>query len=209
MCRMDNRSAKPIAGIILAAGGSHRLGKPKVNLDWFGLPFVRTVSLNALAAELQPVLVVCGAYLEVTRKCLENLPVQIIHNPNWQEGMSTSVHAGIRALPEDIAGAIFFMVDQPHIPPLLIKALVAEHACSQAAYVAPVVNGTQCQPVLFDRRTFPSLLQIHGDKGGRAVFHLFQPSHVVWEDERILLDVDTADDYRLLIERYSTDLLPR
>ncbi len=86
------------AGIILAAGGSQRLGRPKQLLDWRGEPFVRAVARTALAAGLSPVLVVTGAHGDQTEAALYSLPVQAVHNPGWQEGQASSIRAGLQAL---------------------------------------------------------------------------------------------------------------
>lgn len=89
---------EPVAGIILAAGGSSRFGEPKQLLDWKGHPFVRAVAKTALEAGLSPVLVVTGANAERVEEVLRDLPVKIVRNKEWQEGQASSIRAGVRTL---------------------------------------------------------------------------------------------------------------
>ena len=89
---------EPVAGIVLAGGGSSRFGRPKQVLDWHGKPFVRAAVETALLAGLSPVVVVTGAHPELVVAALVNLPVTIVHNPVWQDGQSTSIQAGLHFL---------------------------------------------------------------------------------------------------------------
>ncbi len=112
-----------IAGIVLAAGGSTRFGEPKQLLDWFGEPLVKFVAENVRAGGCSPILVITGADHDTVSLALDGLPVQVVNNTAWQTGQSSSVKAAIQALPDDIGGAIFCLVDQPRIPQELISSL--------------------------------------------------------------------------------------
>ena len=90
---------EPIAGIVLAAGESTRFGQPKQLLDWRGEPFVRAVAKTALEAGLSPVIVVTGANAEQVEVAVQDLPVQIVRNPEWQSGQASSIKAGLRPHP--------------------------------------------------------------------------------------------------------------
>ena len=189
--------------MVLAAGGASRLGQPKQLLDWHGQPFVRAVAETALAAKLRPVLVVTGAYHDKVSAALEGLPLEIVHNPDWEQGQSTSVGAAVRALTkpgEESAAALFLLVDQPQIPVTLIRAVLDTYAKSLSPIVAPLVDSRRGNPVLFDRRTFPSLAAVEGDAGGRKVFSKFPVIYVPWLDARAGLDVDTIEDYQRLLD---------
>lgn len=190
---------EPLAGVILAAGGSSRFGQPKQMLTWQGVPLVRKVALTALQAGLSPVVVVIGAYGDQVKTAVQDLPVIVVCNPNWSEGQSTSVQWGLKALPERIGGAIFLLADQPCVSVGLLNALMEGHAQTFSPIVAPVIEGRRGNPVLFDCVTFPYLLSLHGDIGGRVLFSHFSPWWVRWEDSRVLLDVDTPDDYQRLL----------
>lgn len=189
---------EPIAGIILAAGGSQRLGQPKQLLDWRGTPFVRRVAETALQAGLSAVVVVAGAYEEEIRAAVRDLPIILAHNPAWESGQSSSIRVGLKALPPETGATLFLLADQPQTPLSLIRALVERHAETLAPTVAPRVGGQRANPVLFDRATFADLLALSGDIGGRALFSRYRIEWVEWHDESLLLDVDTVEDYHRL-----------
>jgi molybdenum cofactor cytidylyltransferase len=190
------------AGVILAAGGSSRLGQPKQLLDWHGEPLVRHVCKRALAAGLSPLVVVTGAGADQIRDALQGLRVNFAHNPAWESGQASSVKVSVRTLPADCGAAIFLLSDQPHVPSDLLRALVRTHAGSLNDLVAPRVHGQRANPVLFDTGIFPQLLSLSGDVGGRSLFSepgRFSVSWIEWDDPDLLLDVDTADDYQRLL----------
>jgi molybdenum cofactor cytidylyltransferase len=194
---------EPITGIILAAGESKRLGKPKALLDWKGMPFVRRVAETALAASLDPVIVVTGADAEKVEPALNSLKVKIMRNFAWREGQSSSVKAGLSAIPGNIGAALFMVVDQPQLPVSLIEALSAEHSQTLAPIIAPMVDDHRTNPVLFDRRTFPDFNMLEGDIGGRALFSRHRVSWVPWLDSSLAIDVDTPEDYSRLLNQAS------
>jgi molybdenum cofactor cytidylyltransferase len=189
------------AGIVLAAGGSTRFGQPKQLLDWRGEPFVRVVAQTALNAGLSPVIVVTGANAVDVESKIKDLPVIIVRNENWQSGQASSIRTGVKTLPEETGSAIFLLSDQPQIHTSVIRALTETHATELHPIVAPLVMMEQrANPVLFDRVTFPDLLKLEGDIGGRAIFSKHHVEYMPWHDDRLLLDVDKAEDYQRLIE---------
>ncbi len=191
---------EPVAGIILAAGGALRFGKPKQILTWREKTFIQHVAETALAAGLSPVVLVSGAYAEVVEPCTDRLPLTITRNPDWQMGQSASVQAGIRALPPETGAAIFLLADQPQVTTEVLRALVERHSLDLSPIVATQVQGQRANPVLFDRNTFPDLLTLEGDTGGRQLFSRYPVVYLPWHDERLLLDIDTQEDYNKLIE---------
>jgi molybdenum cofactor cytidylyltransferase len=189
------------AGIVLAAGGSSRLGRPKQLLEWHGAPLVRHVAGRALAAGLSPVVVVTGADADQVREALQGLPVSFAHNPAWASGQASSVKVGVRTLPTELGAAVFLLSDQPQVPSDLLRALVLAHAGSLSSLVAPRVHGRRANPVLFDAALFPELLVLSGDTGGRSLFsdpRGFPVQWIDWDDPDLLLDVDTPADYERL-----------
>jgi molybdenum cofactor cytidylyltransferase len=201
---------EPVAGIILAAGGSSRFGQPKPMLDWHGKPFVRAVAETALAAGLSPVVVVTGAHAQAVESAIHDLPVTIHHNLDWQSGQSSSIRTGLADQPlplltggrvglRQVGSAIFLLADQPQVTPTVLRALSEEHAHTLAPIVAPLVQGQRANPVLFDRLTFPDLMSLSGDVGGRAIFSKYPLGYLTWQDESILFDVDTPEEYGRLI----------
>jgi molybdenum cofactor cytidylyltransferase len=196
-----------VAGTVLAAGSSTRFGRPKQLLDYHGRPFVRAAAEAALKAGLDPVQVIVGDHGDAVAAALVGLAVTVIHNPGWREGQAASIRAGVGALPSGVGAAVFLLADQPQVAPALVRALVGAHAEGLSPFVAPAVGGTRANPVLFDRETFPELQSLSGDVGGRAVIAkhaVAAPGQapvrlVPWPDARILIDVDTEDDYLRLL----------
>jgi molybdenum cofactor cytidylyltransferase len=189
---------EPVAGIILAAGEARRFGQTKQLLDNHGQPFVRNVAKTALASGLSPVVVVTGANAEAVETAIYDLPVTILRNPVWQNGQSSSIQAGVNVLPARTGAAIFLLADQPQVTSTVIEALTEKHAQSLASILAPLVASQRANPVLFDRTTFPDLMSLTGDLGGRAIFSKYQVIYLPWQDERLLLDVDTPKDLERL-----------
>ncbi|MGZ9166720.1 MAG: selenium cofactor biosynthesis protein YqeC [Anaerolineales bacterium] len=194
---------EPIAGVILAAGKSTRFGQPKQLLDWRGEPFVRAVAKTALDAGLSPVIVVTGSHAEQVELTVKDLNVTILKNEEWKSGQGSSIKAGVGSLgmmkTNRVGGAIFLLADQPQLTNSVIRALVEKHAEGLYPIVAPMVMDRRANPVLFDSLTFPDLLTLEGDVGGRAIFHKHRVEYLPWHDDRLLLDVDTPEMYQRLI----------
>jgi molybdenum cofactor cytidylyltransferase len=207
---------EPVAGIILAAGESKRFGEPKQLLDWKGQPFVRVVAETALNSGLSPIIVVTGSNAEQVEAAIQDLDVTIARNQNWASGQGNSIRQGVNALNKirnrvldvqqnasnsrlGVGGAIFLLADQPQVTTTVLCALVETHAQGLHPIVAPLVMDQRANPVLFDRVTFPDLMNIEGDVGGRAIFHRHRVEYLPWHDDRLLLDVDTPDQYQRLV----------
>jgi len=193
-----------IAGIVLAAGGSTRFGKPKQLLDWKGESFVRSVAQTAIQTGLSPVIVVIGSNAEQVEATINDLDVTIVRNENWQSGQGSSIQKGIEKLnipgQSRTGGAIFLLADQPQVGTTIIHALKEKHSEELYPIVAPMVIDRRGNPVLFDRITFLDLMNIKGDTGGRAIFHKHRVEYLPWHDDSLLLDVDTPEQYQRLID---------
>src|SRR5438552_2545192 len=162
-------STNYVAGLILAAGAATRMGRPKQLLDWDGRPLVRAAAETALAARLGPVLAVVGSAQAEVVAALAGLPLQIVPNPDYADGQSTSLRAGIAALPPGVEAVVVLLGDQPFVTAAMVERLVAEWRASASPIVAPVYAGQRGNPVLFARAVFPELLAIQGDRGARVV----------------------------------------
>ncbi|MBE0671254.1 MAG: putative selenium-dependent hydroxylase accessory protein YqeC, partial [Anaerolineales bacterium] len=195
------RTIEQTAGIILAAGQATRYGFPKQLLEWKSKPFVRCVAETALQAGLWPVVVITGFYSTEVESCLKDLPVEMIHNPEYLQGQSTSIKTGVAALPQKVGSTLFLLADQPQIPTDVIRALMETHTKELDPIIAPLVlEERRANPVLFDRVTFPDLMQLTGDIGGRAIFSKYKVEYIPWHDDILLLDIDKPEDYQKLID---------
>jgi molybdenum cofactor cytidylyltransferase len=184
----------------LAAGGSRRYGSPKQLLDWHGKPLVWHAAHKALKAGMHPVVVVCGRHLLEIGKALSDLPVELVENPDWQEGQGTSVKLGTQAVRSRCGGIIFMLADQPQIPIPLLHALLNTHARKLSPIIGPMIDGQRANPVLFDQVTFKDLSTLSGEIGGRKLFSKYGVDWIPWHDPSALLDVDTPTDYTRLQE---------
>ncbi len=186
-----------VAGIVLAAGGSSRLGIPKQLFTWRGMPLVRRSVEAATGAGLNPVIVVAGQAIQDIWKAIEGTGATLTENSAWREGQSGSVRVGLQALDGHVEAAVFLLADMPFVGPNVIAALVNRHRETLAPLVAPWAAGRRANPVLFDRELFGDLLALEGDQGGRRLFDRYSSERVDW-DEEITFDLDTPEDLEWL-----------
>jgi molybdenum cofactor cytidylyltransferase len=193
----DAVSGRRIAAIVLAAGKSTRMGGPnKLLSDVGGRPMVRIAADEALASKVSPVFVVTGHQHEQVRAALKDLPVTFVHNPDFAEGLSTSVKAGIAALPDEIDGAIVCLGDMPQVNAALIDRMLGAFDPEKGALiVVPTADGKRGNPVLWSRRFFPELLALEGDIGARQLIAAYPEAivEVPVGGGAAFLDIDTPD----------------
>lgn len=185
-----------VAGVILAAGGSRRLRISKQLVPWQGKALVWHAVRAAVEADLSPVAVVLGAEEAAVRGALAGQPVSWVRNPNWEDGQSSSVRAGLQAVKADVEGVVFLLADMPFVTSDLVRALVMKHR-ERLCNVAPMAEGRRGNPVLFDRGTFEALSKIRGDRGGRQLLSRFQLVGIPWNQES-QFDLDSEEDLRWL-----------
>lgn len=181
--------------VVLAAGASSRFGSPKQLVDWQGQPLLRHIVLQTLAAPVQQVIVVVGAHFAEVATTLLGLPVTMVYNPNWEQGQSTSMQAGLLACAPETQAVLFVLGDQPALPTELSQRLIAAHRQTLAPIVAPRHQGHRGNPVLFDRTCFAELLAVTGDSGGRSLFAK-HAEQVLWIETgpEVLDDIDRPED---------------
>jgi molybdenum cofactor cytidylyltransferase len=186
-----------IAGVILAAGRSTRMGGPNKLLEEInGKALVRHVAEHVIASRAKPVIVVTGHQKERVERALAGLPVTFVHNPNFAEGLSTSLKAGIAAVPADADGAIVCLGDMPQVSAKLIDRLIAAFDPERGALVViPTILGKRGNPVLWSRRFFADLASVEGDVGARHLIGGYAEAvaEVPLDDAGVLTDVDTPE----------------
>jgi molybdenum cofactor cytidylyltransferase len=193
----EPEKGRRIAAIVLAAGRSTRMGGPnKLLAEISGKPLVRIAVEQALASRARPVIVVTGHQRDKVEAALAGLDVRFVHNPNFADGLSTSVKAGLAALPAEADGAIVCLGDMPQVTAPLIDKLTAAFDPEKGALVViPVIDGKRGNPVVWARRFFPELMAIDGDIGARHLIGRYPEAvaEVALTDTAALVDVDTPD----------------
>jgi len=187
--------------IILAAGSSSRLGKPKQNLIYQGETLLQHALSAAIDSGCKPIVLVLGANKEVIIPQIANETVSVVYNANWEQGMSTSIHTGITELKktEDINSVLIMLCDQPFVDVGLIKNILQKHTESRKGIVACAYNDTLGVPVLFDKKYFDDLLALKGHEGARKLLTAYAADIAVVDFVKGAVDIDTIGDYEGLV----------
>jgi molybdenum cofactor cytidylyltransferase len=190
----------PIPAIVLAAGASHRLGRPKQLVEFEGETLLNRTLRMAREAAADPVIAVLGAYIEQIRQILPP-QVKVVENSEWQSGMASSIRAGIRALDATDQGVLLLTCDQPRLTTHHLRALLAAFSSEPPVIAASRYSGKRGIPAAWPRSLFPSLAALEGDKGARAI--LAQPPCELIEVEFPGgdVDIDLPDDIAQLERR--------
>jgi len=186
-----------VAAILLAAGQSRRMGAAnKLTEEIDGRPMVRIVADAILESAAGPLVVVTGHEPDKVRAALEGIDAEFVHNPDYAEGLSTSLRTGLAALPDDADGVVVCLGDMPGIGAAIIDRLVETFDPAEGrAAVVPTVRGKRGNPVLWGRRFFEALAAVRGDVGARHLIgeNADLVAEVEIEGDAILADVDTPE----------------
>jgi len=195
----------PSVGVILAGGSSSRLGRPKQLLPLGDRPVLAHTLAGALAADLDGVIVVLGHEAATVQERVDFAGAQVVVNDAYREGQSTSLRAGLAALPADTDAALFILGDQPLIGAAVHAALVAARRATGAPIVIPTYAGVRGNPVLIARELFPELAEVTGDQGARGVIRAHRDAvhEVPIPGPPPTDDLDTEEDYAHLLARYA------
>jgi molybdenum cofactor cytidylyltransferase len=189
-----------IGVIILAAGMSIRMGEPKLLLPLAGKPLFRHVIDSILCNSMQPIYLVAGKYIEEIRQQSEEYPeVKIIHNPNYSDGMSTSLKLGVQSIKEHVDAVMIFLADQPLISLEVIRALEEKYIeCKDEGVriVRPKYEGREGHPILVDALILNEFHSIKGDQGGKSIIKRYDAvtETVSFDNSMWGFDVDTPED---------------
>jgi molybdenum cofactor cytidylyltransferase len=197
-----------VAALVLAAGRASRYRAAggteptKLVADYRGKPLVRWAAEAALASHARPVVVVTGHARAQVEAALARLDVRFVHNPDYAEGLSTSLRTGIAALNADVAGAVVLLGDMPDAAAPTIDALIDGFAAAPDVEAAiPVFGGTRGNPALLGRGLFAHAARLTGDEGARGLLRGLDPARLLAvnvADAGIGRDVDIPDDLRAL-----------
>jgi len=186
-----------VAGIVLAAGTSSRMGFNKMLLSLDGETLLRRTVKRASAAGLAPVIVVLGHQADRARCELANLPCQPILNADYARGINVSLQTGLAAVPADAAAAVVILADMPFVTAPMIAALVERYRGSAAPLVISDYAGINAPPMLYDRSLFAELRAMEGEGCGKQVVkrHRNEAQVLSWS-AAALADIDVPDDYQ-------------
>ncbi len=199
---MTANSPLKIGGLLLAAGGSSRLGQPKQLLGFQGKTMLRRAAETLAATVCSPVVVVLGASLDASRTELDGLDLSVFENLDWQTGMSSSIRGGLAALlvlEPNVDAVLITLCDQPFVTTEHIDSLIAQFTRHRSAIVAAKYGKTTGVPALFANEVFDDLLDLEGDKGARQIIRnrIADVRTVTINQARI--DIDSIDDYEGLL----------
>ncbi len=187
-----------IAAVVLAAGGSSRMGRPKQLLEHRGRSLLRRTVHAALEAGCRPVVVVLGAAAERMKRELHGLQVDVVHNEDWPDGIGGSIARGVASLHAQggrVRAALLLACDQPMISKGVIERLIEAFSGSEGGIVASEYSVTVGIPALFGRAYFERLEELAGERGAKSIL-LEDPGKLVrvpWPEGA--MDIDTPADY--------------
>lgn len=190
-----NTSIDNVHAVILAAGGSSRMGKPKQLLEWQNQSLLEHALQNARALLNERVIVVLGAHSDTITSTVDLDTVTAIVNSDWQEGMASSIHAGVRALPVSATAVLFLLCDQPLITPIHIQTLLNGWQNEPSRIVASQYNHSVGVPALFPAEFFRRLLELEGDQGAKRLLLEYSDSLLTIPLPEAGLDIDTRHDF--------------
>lgn len=194
--------AGKIGGLLLAAGGSSRLGRPKQLIKFRGKTLLRHAAATLVHSGCEPVIVILGSELEQSRAEVGDLPLKICVNAEWQTGMSSSLTAGLRSIIElepELIAIVVTVCDQPYISTKDIDILISGYRQTRTLAIAAQYNGRTGVPALFPRELFGELLSLKGDKGARQVLRDLEDVTAV-KMSHAAFDIDTPDDLLEIVE---------
>ena len=191
-------TAPSIAILILAAGRSSRLGTPKQLLGYKGQSLLRRTARAAASVADAETTALLGFEADLMMKEVRDLPVRILLNPAWEEGIASSIRAGILSLPPSVDAAMLLGSDQPHLTTELLEKIIEARTVSGKPIVACEYGGTVGVPALFSRSYFDRLLELRGDSGARGILHQDPDAVFRLPFPEGNIDIDTILDYQNL-----------
>jgi molybdenum cofactor cytidylyltransferase len=191
-----------ISAILLAAGESNRMGQPKQLMPFDQSTIVERTIDNLLNSAVSETIVVLGYRDQDVRKTIADKPVKIAINPDYQQGMSASIIAGLKQVDKRAQAVLIALGDQPFVDSQTINTLVEAFIANNRGIIIPVYQGRRGNPVIFAIKYKGELWNLKGDIGGREIInhHPDDVLEVAVNCEGVLLDIDTAENYTSMIK---------
>lgn len=192
--------------VVLAAGGSSRLGTPKQLLSYQGKSLVQRASAAAIQTGIKPVVVVIGANHNLLKTELEKMPVQVVHNEAWQEGIASSLRCGLAAVIKSSPatdGIIFMVCDQPFVTSAILGGLLSKQHETNCPIVASSYENNMGTPALFHKKFFTGLMSLNGDAGAGRLIKKYESETTTIKFPQGSIDIDTPGDVQSLLKKLS------
>jgi molybdenum cofactor cytidylyltransferase len=200
-------SSPTIAGIVLAAGESRRMGRDKALLPLGRSTFVEHLA-RVIDGEVSPLIVVLGHHAEEIEQQIHLPPsTLVLHNPDYLLGQLSSLKVALRQIQnQPVLGAVVCLVDHPAISKALVRAMVAEFRRKPSEIVIPTWHGRRGHPIIFPSMLFDELLAAPLEEGARWVVrrHAERVVHLKTSEEGITWDIDNPEDYEALQNRWAS-----
>ena len=190
-----------VSAILLAAGESRRMGKPKQLMPFGKSTILEQAIDNLLSSKINEVIVVLGHRAEDMIKAIATRPVKIAINPVYHQGMSTSIVTGLSLIDDKTQAVMLVLADQPLVDSKTINRLIEEFCKHNKGIIVPVYQGRKGHPVIFSTKYKKELLGLTGDIGGKQIInqHPDDILEVAVDSESINIDIDTMNDYQSLL----------
>ena len=182
-----------IGALVLAAGGSSRLGTPKQLLTFRGETLVRRAAKAALESVCDRVVVVVGNHAQQMRQEMSDLPVLVVENEDWQSGISSSIRAGLEQISSQ-DGVVITLCDQPFVTAAVLNELIITHRKTGRAIVASTYGKTRGVPAFFAPELFNELASLTKDEGARRIIASHPEKVATVEFPQGAIDIDTPQD---------------
>ena len=196
-----------IVAVVLSAGESSRMGRPKALLPIQGIRFIERIVTTLTSTRVGRILVVLGHNAEEMRQKVADLPVELVINPDYRQGQLSSLLAAIRAIEssrdaQSVDGILVHLVDHPFIGAELVNLMIDRFYETKQLIVLPRYRDRRGHPVLFSKMLFAELLGTPVDQGAKGVVHAHRQEtlEIVTEDEGVTIDIDTPEEYRRHVE---------
>jgi molybdenum cofactor cytidylyltransferase len=199
-----------VSTILLAAGESHRMGRPKLLLAFGGSTILGKTIDNLLSSRVEEVILVLGAEADAMKQVIADRPVKVVVNPDYHEGMSTSLRAGLKQADSKAQRVMVALADQPLIEKDTYNRLIEESLCCNKGIIVPAYQKKRGNPAIFSIKYKRELLGLEGDVGGREILrrHPDDTLEVAVDSQSVTIGIDTLDDYYSCLKLIGTQIFP-
>ncbi len=196
-----------IVAVVLSAGESSRMGRPKAFLPIDGVRFIEKIVTSLKSTRVEKITVVLGHEAEEMRQKISDLPCEVVINPDYERGQLSSLVAAIRNIEagndaQSVDGILVHLVDHPYIDPTLVNSMIDRFYETKKLIVVPRYRDRRGHPVIFSRLLFAELLATPLDQGAKVVVHAHRNEtlEVITDDEGVTVDIDTPEEYRRYVK---------